>query len=63
MQIYTIPKTPNQKINETGLSDIHEEEFKLFDIEYNCNDNDFSPSNALEYYVNTLEHHNEDYDP
>jgi hypothetical protein len=31
-------------------------------MEYNYNDNDISPSNNLEYYDNTLEHHNEDYD-
>jgi hypothetical protein len=32
-------------------------------MEYTYNDTDNSPSNDLEYYVNTLAHHNEDYDP
>jgi hypothetical protein len=46
-----------------GLYDPHEDGFKLFAMEYTCNDTDISPSNNLEYYVNTLEHHNENYDP
>jgi hypothetical protein len=32
-------------------------------MEYNYNDNYNSPSNYLEYYVNTLEHHSEDCEP
>jgi hypothetical protein len=63
MQIHSIPKSPNQKIYEMGLSNLHEDEFKLFAMEYNYNDNDNSPSNELDYYVSTLEHHNEDCDP
>jgi hypothetical protein len=61
MQMHSIPKPPNKKIHDMGLSDLHEEEFKLFTMEYN---NIYTPpSNELEYYVNTLQHHNEDYDP
>jgi hypothetical protein len=62
MQIHTIPKLPNQKIHNMGLSDLHEEGFKLFTMEYNS-DLDTPPSSELEYYINKLQHHNEDYDP
>jgi hypothetical protein len=60
MQVHSIPKPPNQKIPDMGLSDLHEEEFKLSAMEYN--NFDIPPSNDLEYCVNTLQHHNEDYD-
>jgi hypothetical protein len=33
MQIHSIPKPPKQKAHDVGLSDLHEEEFKLFDME------------------------------
>jgi hypothetical protein len=52
MQMHSIPKTPNQKIHDMSLLDLHEEEFKLFTME--CNNLDTRPSNELEYYVNTL---------
>jgi hypothetical protein len=61
MQMHSIQQNPNQNIHDTGLSDLHEEEFKLFAMEYNSFDT--PPSNHIEYYVNTLKHHNEDYDP
>jgi hypothetical protein len=62
MQLCTIPKPPNQNIHEKVLSDLREDDFRLFAMEYTCNDTDISPSNNLEYYSNTLEHDNEDYD-
>jgi hypothetical protein len=61
MQIHSIPKPPSQKMNNKGLSDLHEEEFKLFAMEYN-NIND-EPTTDFEYHINTLHHHNEEYDP
>jgi hypothetical protein len=41
-----------------GLSDVHEEYFKLYAMEYNNIDN--QPANDLGNYVNTLHHHNKD---
>jgi hypothetical protein len=45
------------------LSDLDEEEFKLFSMEYNNDHNNDTPNNDLEYFVNTLEDRNQDYDP
>jgi hypothetical protein len=35
MQIHSIPKSSKQKAQDMGLSDLHEEEFRIFAIEYN----------------------------
>jgi hypothetical protein len=35
MQIHSIPKSPKQKAQEMELSDLHDEEFKIFALEYN----------------------------
>jgi hypothetical protein len=35
MQIHSIPKSPRQKSQDMGLSDLHDEEFKIFALEYN----------------------------
>jgi hypothetical protein len=43
-----------------GLSDLHEDEFKLFAIEYDVTD---EPDNELDHYASTLRFSNEDYDP
>jgi hypothetical protein len=43
------------------LSDLHEEEFKIFALEYNTTNTE--PDNELDHYVNTLQRSNEDYDP
>jgi hypothetical protein len=61
MQIHSIPKLPKQKAHDMGLSDLHEEEFKLFAME--CNVTDDKPDNELDHYANTLQCSNEDYDP
>jgi hypothetical protein len=61
MQIHSIPKPPKQKAHGMGLSDLHEEEFKLFAMEYNTTNDE--PDNKLDNYVNTLQRSNEDYDP
>jgi hypothetical protein len=61
MQIRSIPKPPKQKSQDMGLSDLHEEEFKLFAMEYNTTNNE--PDNKLDHYVNTLQRSNVDYDP
>jgi hypothetical protein len=61
IKIHSLPKQPDQKIYDMGLSNLHGEEFKLFAMEYNFNDS--LSYNNLEYYVNTLQHHNEDYSP
>jgi hypothetical protein len=61
MQIHSIPKSLNQKGQEMELSDLHHKEFKIFAIEYNTYKNE--PTNELDHYVNTLQRHNEDYDP
>jgi hypothetical protein len=43
------------------LSDLHHKEFKIFALEYNtCNT---EPTNQFYHYVNTLQKHNEDFDP
>jgi hypothetical protein len=61
MHIHLIPKPPKQKSHDIGLSDLHEEEFKLFAMEYNTTNNE--PDNELDHYVNTLKRSNEDYEP
>jgi hypothetical protein len=61
MQIHYIPKSPKQKAQEMELSDLHHEEFKIFDLEYNTYSTD--PDNELDHYVNTLQRQNEDFDP
>jgi hypothetical protein len=61
MQIHSIPKWPNQKAQEMELSDLHHEEFKIFALEYNTYNTE--PTNELDHYVNTLQRHNEDFDP
>jgi hypothetical protein len=43
------------------LSDLHHEEFKMFALEYNTSNTE--PSNHFDHYVNTLQKHNEDFDP
>jgi hypothetical protein len=44
-----------------GLSDLHEEEFKIFALEYNTTNTE--PDNKLDHCVNTLQRSNEDYYP
>jgi hypothetical protein len=61
MKIHLIPKSPKQKSQDMGLSDLHEEEFKIFAFEYNTTNTE--PDNELDHYVNTLQRNNEDYDP
>jgi hypothetical protein len=61
MQIRSIPKPPKQKAHDMGLSHLHEEEFKLFAMEYNTTNNE--PDNEIDHYVNTLQRSNEDYGP
>jgi hypothetical protein len=65
MQIYSIPKPPKQKTRDMGLSDfhddLHEDEFKLFLMEYYVIDD--KPDNELDHYVKTLQRTNEDYKP
>jgi hypothetical protein len=43
------------------LSDLHHEEFKIFALEYNTSSTE--PNNELDHYVNTIQRHNEDFDP
>jgi hypothetical protein len=61
MQIHSIPKSPNQKAQELRLSDLDHEEFKIFSLDYNTYNTE--PTNELDHYVNTLQRHNEDFDP
>jgi hypothetical protein len=61
MQIHSIPKSPQQKAQEMELSDLHREEFKIFALEYNTYNTE--PTNKFDHYVNTLQKHNEDFDP
>jgi hypothetical protein len=61
MQVHSIPKSPKQKAQEMELSDLHHEEFKIFALEYNTSSTE--PNNKLDHYVNTLQRHNEDFDP
>jgi hypothetical protein len=52
MQIHSIPKSPKQKSQDMELSDLHDEEFKIFSLEYNTSSTE--PYNELDHYVNTL---------
>jgi hypothetical protein len=61
MQIHSITKPPKQKAHDMGLSDLQEEEFILFAMEYNTTNDE--PDNGIDHYVNTLQWSNEDYDP
>jgi hypothetical protein len=53
MQIHSIHKPPKQKAHDMGLSDLYEDEFKLFAMEYNIMNDE--PDNELDHYVNTLQ--------
>jgi hypothetical protein len=44
-----------------GLSDLHEEGFKHFAMEYNTTNDE--PDNKLDHYLKTLQRSNEYYDP
>jgi hypothetical protein len=61
MKIHSIPKPPLQKAQDMELSDLHHEEFKIFAMEYNTQQQE--PHNELDHFVNTLQQHNEDFDP
>jgi hypothetical protein len=61
MEIHSIPKSPNQKAQEMELSDLHHEKIKIFALEYNTYSTE--PTNELDHFVNTLQRHNEDFDP
>jgi hypothetical protein len=61
MKIHSIPKPPSQKAQDMELSDLHHEEFKIFAMEYNTPQHE--PHNELDPFVNTLQQHNEDFDP
>jgi hypothetical protein len=61
MQIHSIPKPPLQKAQDMELSDLHHEKFKIFAMEYNTPQQE--PHNELGHFVNTLQQHNEDFDP
>jgi hypothetical protein len=61
MQIHSIPKPPSQKAQYMELSDLHHEEFKIFAMEYNTPQHE--PHNEPDHFVNTLQQHNEDFDP
>jgi hypothetical protein len=53
--------SPKQKAQEMELSDLHHEEFKIFALEYNISSTE--PNDERDHYVNTLQRHNEDFDP
>jgi hypothetical protein len=61
MQMHSIPEPPKQKSHDMGVSDLHEEEFKLVAMEYNVTNDE--PSNEVDHYINTLQQSNEEYDP
>jgi hypothetical protein len=61
MQIHSIPKSLQQKVQEMELSALHHEEFKTFALEYNTCDTE--PTNQFDHYVNILQKHSEDFDP
>jgi hypothetical protein len=61
MQIHSIHKSQKQKSQEMELSDLHHEEFKIFALEYNTSSTE--SNSELDHYVNTLQRHNEDFDP
>jgi hypothetical protein len=43
------------------LSDLHHEEFKIFAVEYKIYNTE--PTYEIDPYINTLQKHNEDFDP
>jgi hypothetical protein len=47
MQIHSIPRSPKQKAQYMGLSDLHEEEFKIFALEYNTTQHTLNPITNL----------------
>jgi hypothetical protein len=53
MKIHSIPKPPSQKAQDMELSDLHHEEFKIFEMEHNTPQN--KPHNELYHFVNTLQ--------
>jgi hypothetical protein len=61
MQIHSIPKPPLRKAQDMESSDLHHEEFKIFAMEYNTPQQE--PHKKLDHFVNTLQQHNEDFDP
>jgi hypothetical protein len=61
MQIHSIPKSTKQKAQDMELSDLHDKEFKIFALEYNTSSTE--SNNKLDHYVNTLQRHNEDFNP
>jgi hypothetical protein len=61
MQIHSIPESPKQKAQEIELSDLHQEEFIIFTLEYNTYNTE--PTNEVDHYFNTLQKYNEDFDP
>jgi hypothetical protein len=61
MQIHSIPKPPTQNAQDMELSDLHHEEFKIFAMEYSTPHHE--PHYELDHFVNTLQQHNEDFDP
>jgi hypothetical protein len=61
MQIHSIPKSPQQKAQEMELSDLHHKEFKIFALEYNTYNTE--PTNEFDHYINTLQKHNQGFDP
>jgi hypothetical protein len=61
MQIHSIPKSTKQKAQAMELSDLRNEEFKIFALEYNTTS--IEHNIELDHYVNTLQRSNEDYNP
>jgi hypothetical protein len=61
MQMHSIPQSPQQKAQEMELSDLHHKEFRILVPEYNTYNT--KPTNQFDHYVNTLQKHNEDFDP
>jgi hypothetical protein len=61
MQIHSIPKSPKQKAQDMELFDLHDKKIKFFALEYNTSSTE--PNNELDHYVNTLQWHNEDFNP
>jgi hypothetical protein len=53
MQMCSIPKQPKQKARDMGVSDLHEEEFRLFATEYNITSD--KSDNKLDHYVKSLQ--------
>jgi hypothetical protein len=53
MQIHSIPKPPLQKAQDMELSNLYNEEFKIFAMEYNTPTQE--PHNELDHFVNKLQ--------